>query len=410
MTAEERPPAERLLAAAEELFGQRSYARTGVADICARAGMATGSFYAYFGSKAEIFAAVVRGINADLRMAMKAALEKADGGQRTRERECFRVYFEMMSGRPWMDRIVRESEFVAPGLFREYYEHLTRGYARGVRAAQLAGEVDARYDPEVVAYAYTGIGNFVGMRWADWTSGGRVPEDVLDDVLELLARGLAPPASPTPPASAGVRHDATMVPAERFPEGAMSDLTVPSRLPAGVTSEGDGIVIGHGPVRVDAFIDFLCPYCRRFEVSSGATLASLVADGRISLVYHPMNFLDEASTTNYSTRAAASSGCAADGGRFAQYAQALFANQPPEGGPGLSDAELADIGRTVGLADTAFTACLSDAPYRDWPSYVTARATALGVEATPTVLVAGTVVEAEARAIAAAVADSTDGR
>lgn len=192
MTADERPPAERLLAAAEELFGQRSYTRTTVADICARAGMATGSFYAYFGSKAEIFAAVVRRINEDLRTAMKTALEQADGGQRARERACFRVFFEMLSKRPWMDRIVRESEFVAPALFREYYEHLARGYARGVRVAQLAGEVDARYDPEVIAYAYTGIGNFVGMRWADWTAGGQVPDDVLDDVLELLARGLPP--------------------------------------------------------------------------------------------------------------------------------------------------------------------------------------------------------------------------
>jgi hypothetical protein len=102
-----------------------------------------------------------------------------------------------------MDRIVRESEFVAPALFREYYEHLARGYSRGVRVAQLAGEVDARYDPEVIAYAYTGIGNFVGMRWADWTAGGQVPEDVLDDVLELLARGLAPPAGPSPGSGPG---------------------------------------------------------------------------------------------------------------------------------------------------------------------------------------------------------------
>jgi AcrR family transcriptional regulator len=192
MTTDERPPAQRLLAAAEELFGQRSYRRTTVADICARAGIATGSFYAYFGSKEEIFAAVVRAINSDLRMAMKAALEQADGGQRTRERECFRVYFEMVSKRPWMERIIRESEFVAPAVFREYYEHLARGYARGVRVAQLAGEVDVRFDPEVIAYAYTGIGNFVGMRWAEWTAGQQVPDDVLDDVLELLARGLAP--------------------------------------------------------------------------------------------------------------------------------------------------------------------------------------------------------------------------
>ena len=151
--------------------------------------MATGSFYSYYGSKAEIFAAVVRGINDDLRQAMRAALEHAEGGQRARERAAFRAYFDMLSERPWIDRIVRESEFIDQRLFREYYEHLARGYARGVRAAQMAREVDARYDPEVIAFAYTGIGNFVGMRWADWTAGGRVPDDVLDDVLELLGRG-----------------------------------------------------------------------------------------------------------------------------------------------------------------------------------------------------------------------------
>jgi protein-disulfide isomerase len=184
----------------------------------------------------------------------------------------------------------------------------------------------------------------------------------------------------------------------------MTDPAAPDHIPAGATSEGDGVVVGHGPVRVDAFIDFLCPFCRRFELSSGSALASLVADGLVSLAYHPMNFLDEASTTNYSTRAAAASGCAADGGRFVQYAHALFVNQPPEGGPGLSDTELAGIGRAVGLGGPAFTRCLSDAPYLEWPPYVTARATTLGVEATPTVLVDGAAVRPDARAITAAVA------
>ena len=222
------PAAARLLRAAEELFGERSYHRTTVADICARAGMATGSFYSYYGSKAEIFAAVVRGINDDLRQAMRAALEHAEGGQRARERAAFRAYFDMLSERPWIDRIVRESEFIDQRLFREYYEHLARGYARGVRVAQLAHEVDARYDPEVIAFAYTGIGNFVGMRWADWTAGGRVPDDVLDDVLELLGRGLAPEDSALPlPEPTGVYNPV---------EGVLTMLCVPGETlrPAGV--------------------------------------------------------------------------------------------------------------------------------------------------------------------------------
>jgi hypothetical protein len=37
------------------------------------------------------------------------------------------------------------------------------------------------------------------MRWAEWTAGGQVPEDVLDDVLELLGRGLAPPGERSQP-------------------------------------------------------------------------------------------------------------------------------------------------------------------------------------------------------------------
>jgi AcrR family transcriptional regulator len=188
---DDRPPAERLLAAAEQLFGERSYQKTSVAGICARAGIATGSFYTHFDSKADLFAAVIRRINSDLREAMAAAIKAADDNQRARERASFRAYFDLTSRRPWIYRIVREAEFAAPGLFREYYERLARGYARGVRLAQLAGQVDARYDPEVLAYIYAGLGNFVGMRWAEWTDGGRVPDDVLDDLMSVLAHGLA---------------------------------------------------------------------------------------------------------------------------------------------------------------------------------------------------------------------------
>ena len=190
----------------------------------------------------------------------------------------------------------------------------------------------------------------------------------------------------------------------------MTELTTPNRIPAGATPEGDGVITGDGPVRVDAFIDFLCPFCRRFELSAGPVLADLIHEKLISLAHHPMNFLDQASTTNYSTRAAAASGCAADQGRFLDYAQALFLRQPPEGGPGLTGAELAGIGRDIGLPDAAFASCVTEAPYLDWPPYVTARAVALGVDGTPTVLVAGTAVQPDARAITAAVRNAAGHR
>ena len=42
------------------------------------------------------------------------------------------------------------------------------------------------------------------MRWAEWTAGGRVPDDVLEDLMRVLEHGLAPqpdPATREPPAS-----------------------------------------------------------------------------------------------------------------------------------------------------------------------------------------------------------------
>ena len=76
------------------------------------------------------------------------------------------------------------------------------------------------------------------------------------------------------------------------------------------------------------------------------------------------------------------------------------------GQAGLSNAELAGIGRDAGLSD-GFSACLDSGMYLDWPPYVTTRAVALGVRATPAVLVNGTMVTPQAEAITAAVAEVT---
>ena len=187
----------------------------------------------------------------------------------------------------------------------------------------------------------------------------------------------------------------------------MTHANAPGRVPAGATPEGDGILIGAGRVQVDVFIDFLCPFCREFEQAAESVLAGLVSEGQATLAYHPMNFLDGASTTSYSTRAAAASGCAADQGRFLPYAHELFAHQPAEGGAGLSDATLAGLGQAAGLDEAALAACLARGAYLEWPTYVTARATEAGVSATPTVLVASRPVSAEPHAIAAAVNRAT---
>jgi protein-disulfide isomerase len=171
-------------------------------------------------------------------------------------------------------------------------------------------------------------------------------------------------------------------------------------VPAGAVEDGDGLQVGTGPP-VELYVDFLCPFCRRFEETSGAELESIVASGLGSLVYHPVGFLDRLSTTRYSSRAAAASGCASDRRRFPDYKDALFANQPEEGGGGLGDAELVQLGLALGM-DPGFARCIAQHRYLDWAAYVTMRATERGVSGTPSVFVDGVPVPADGRLIAAA--------
>lgn len=179
----------------------------------------------------------------------------------------------------------------------------------------------------------------------------------------------------------------------------------PAQAPAGATPTADGIIVGEGPVRVDAYIDFLCPFCRMFEERSGPVLNRLLDTGAISLVYHPLGFLDRLSTTRYSSRASAASGCAADSGRFRQYKDVLFANQPPEGGPGLSQEQLIQLGAVAGVDDPGFAACVAGGVHLPWSDYVTLRAVQRGVSGTPSVFVAGIPVPANGTTIEAAVAE-----
>jgi len=177
------------------------------------------------------------------------------------------------------------------------------------------------------------------------------------------------------------------------------------RVPAGATQAGDGIALGDGPVRVDAYEDFLCPFCRQFEEQSGAILDRLLDSGGVTLVYHPLGFLDRLSTTRYSTRASAASGCASDFGDFKSYKDALFANQPPEGGPGLSQEQLVELGRQAGLTEPGFATCVLQGVHLPWSEYVTMLAIQRGVSGTPTVFVDNVAVPADGSTIAAAVAE-----
>lgn len=162
--------------------------------------------------------------------------------------------------------------------------------------------------------------------------------------------------------------------------------------PRGSNSGSTGIVVGSGPVTMDIYEDFICPICHQFEQTSGGTVDQLVANNKVRAVYHPVAYLNRASSTEYSTRSSAASGCAAQYGDFRSYAKALFQHQPPEGSAGLTNDQLVDIGAGVGLNQGTFAACVRDQVFKPWTDHVTEAASKAGVTGTPTVLVNNKVV------------------
>lgn len=169
-----------------------------------------------------------------------------------------------------------------------------------------------------------------------------------------------------------------------------TESAVPPLVPAGLTADRTGFVAAEGAVRVDLYIDYLCPECKNTEAAIAPLLQRLESTHGIELVYHPIGFLDGYSAPRgYSSRAAAAAACASDSGAFAAYTAALFAAQPAERGPGLSTSALISLGRDAGITDPAFASCVTSGRYAPWVSYASGVAYSHDVAVTPTVLVRG---------------------
>ena len=164
--------------------------------------------------------------------------------------------------------------------------------------------------------------------------------------------------------------------------------------PANTVDNGQVIVVGQSsaPVTIDLYEDFQCPVCRNFEKTTGSTLASLVSAGTVQLHYHGMAFLDTSANDKYSTRALNAAAAVVDAAgpdAFQKFHDLLYANQPPEGGSGLTNSQLISYAQQAGAGGSAVESAVNDLTYGDWVTQVTDQASQDGVTATPTVKVAG---------------------
>ncbi|MDQ0000250.1 MULTISPECIES: DsbA family protein [Pseudarthrobacter] len=162
----------------------------------------------------------------------------------------------------------------------------------------------------------------------------------------------------------------------------------PETAPAEVVAPGAEAEAGK-PVKVVLYIDFICPVCKNFEAQYNEQLTSLRNEGKISVEYRALGFLDNRSSTNYSSRAANAAACVVNESpeKYAEFVDSLFANQPAEGGAGISDNDLKKMATDIGAKP--IDTCIDDKTYRPFVKFTTKQAAAIGVTGTPTVFVDG---------------------
>jgi NhaA family Na+:H+ antiporter len=146
--------------------------------------------------------------------------------------------------------------------------------------------------------------------------------------------------------------------------------------------EGARMGSAGAPVSIVEFSDFQCPFCRTVQ---GPLAAARARHGdRVAIVFRhlPLDAIHP-----HARAAANAAECAGDQGRFEAYHDLLFARQDS-----IGITPWARFAADAGVPDLPqFEACVAEERHADRVERDARLATALGLEATPTLIVNGTV-------------------
>ncbi len=178
----------KLLDAAALEFGEKGFHETSIAGITNRAGTALGSFYTYFGSKDELFRALVKDMSVRVKEISASAMTEWESAIE-RERSALAAFMIFAREHKEIYRIVDESEFVDPESHRLHYEGTAARIFSRLQEGQAAGDLRSDLE-EGHAWAIMGMNVFLGMRYGYWSEEKSVSE-VADIASGILEHGIA---------------------------------------------------------------------------------------------------------------------------------------------------------------------------------------------------------------------------
>ena len=162
------------------------------------------------------------------------------------------------------------------------------------------------------------------------------------------------------------------------------------------SADAMAIPIGNSsaPVKLTVYEDFRCSACGSFESNYQSAYKALVKAGKLELLVHPVDLIDNVDGGSGSLAAGNAAACAQNAGKFEDYHDVLYANQPSESDDSFSsDSTLISYAKQVsGLDSATFESCVKSGKYDSWikQNYRDLEQIDGNSTATPTLLANGT--------------------
>jgi AcrR family transcriptional regulator len=188
-----------IVAAALELFGERGFAATKLADVARRAGITKGTLYLYFDSKEALFKAVVRETIVPVIVQGEALARSFTGSARELLERLVREYWRLVgeTAVAGIPKLMMAEAATFPELTRFYYDEVvTRGHRlmagvieRGVKSGEFR-DVDVKVAAKL---AMTPLMHAVVARhaFASCMPEGFNVQKYLDTHIDLYLHGIA---------------------------------------------------------------------------------------------------------------------------------------------------------------------------------------------------------------------------
>ncbi|WP_375007125.1 TetR/AcrR family transcriptional regulator [Alteribacillus sp. JSM 102045] len=178
---------QKLLEAAEIIFGEKGFFQAGIVDITQQAEVSMGTFYTYFKTKEDIFRELVMSMQQNLRKEIRIGTKNIVDRIEL-EREGFRIFLQYLEKHKYLYRLFRQAEFVDAQLHRDYFETFSRGYISGLKNSMEKGEIK-EFNPELIAYSMMGIAEYIGMKWIIWEQR-EITDELIDELVSFIKNGI----------------------------------------------------------------------------------------------------------------------------------------------------------------------------------------------------------------------------